>query len=191
MCGERTGAVVLWLPSHHPSGCCTLVVVEERPPPTHTHTYTYTYICCVPIRRLHPPKCVFVGRLRHGEAMKAVPIQRPRPTKTSFVGRLRHGGAAKTVPIHDASSEGCIPRPIASPRRDECSRNSKATSNAPSVSQENEGYIRWTLRSLPYPRIHRAPVKTGLLFKQNSDGSVAADECTYKCKYCILIYSNN
>ncbi len=33
MCGERTGAVVLWQPSHHPSGCCTLVVVEERPPP--------------------------------------------------------------------------------------------------------------------------------------------------------------
>ncbi len=32
MCGERTGAVVLWQPSHHPSGCCTLVVVEERPP---------------------------------------------------------------------------------------------------------------------------------------------------------------
>ncbi len=29
MCGERTGAVVLWQPSHHPSGCCTLVVVEE------------------------------------------------------------------------------------------------------------------------------------------------------------------
>ncbi len=27
--------VVLWLPSHHPSGCCTLVVVEERPPPHH------------------------------------------------------------------------------------------------------------------------------------------------------------
>ncbi len=24
--------VVLWQPSHHPSGCCTLVVVEERPP---------------------------------------------------------------------------------------------------------------------------------------------------------------
>ncbi len=23
---------ILWLPSHHPSGCCTLVVVEERPP---------------------------------------------------------------------------------------------------------------------------------------------------------------
>ncbi len=64
---------------------------------------------CVPIRRLHPPKCVFVGR-------------------------LRHGGVAKTVPIHDASSEGCIPRPIALPRRDERSRNSKATSNAPSVS---------------------------------------------------------
>ncbi len=32
MCGERTGAVVPWQPSHHPSGCCTLVVVEERPP---------------------------------------------------------------------------------------------------------------------------------------------------------------
>ncbi|KAI2650865.1 Stonustoxin subunit alpha [Labeo rohita] len=32
VCGERTGAVVLWLPSHHPSGCCTLVVVEERSP---------------------------------------------------------------------------------------------------------------------------------------------------------------
>ncbi len=35
---ERTGAVVLWQPSHHPSGCCTLVVVEEKlnppPPPT-------------------------------------------------------------------------------------------------------------------------------------------------------------
>ncbi len=41
--------------------------------------------------RLHPPKCVFVGRLRHGEATKAVPIQRPRPTKTSFVGRMRRG----------------------------------------------------------------------------------------------------
>ncbi len=23
--------LVLWLPSHHPSGCCTLVVVEKRP----------------------------------------------------------------------------------------------------------------------------------------------------------------
>ncbi len=30
--GELTGSVVLWLPSHHPSGCYTLVVVEERPP---------------------------------------------------------------------------------------------------------------------------------------------------------------
>ncbi len=26
--------VVLWQPSHHPNGCCTLVVVEERSPPT-------------------------------------------------------------------------------------------------------------------------------------------------------------
>ncbi len=26
---KTTGAVVLWLPSHHPGGCCTLVVVEE------------------------------------------------------------------------------------------------------------------------------------------------------------------
>ncbi len=33
VCGECTGAVVLWQPSHHPRGCCTLVVVEERPPP--------------------------------------------------------------------------------------------------------------------------------------------------------------
>ncbi len=32
VCGEHTGAVVLWQPSHHPGGCCTLVVVEERPP---------------------------------------------------------------------------------------------------------------------------------------------------------------
>ncbi len=32
VCDERTGAVVLLQPSHHPSGCCTLVVVEERPP---------------------------------------------------------------------------------------------------------------------------------------------------------------
>ncbi len=30
--GVRTGAVVLWQPSHHPSGCCTLVGVKERPP---------------------------------------------------------------------------------------------------------------------------------------------------------------
>ncbi len=30
--GERTGAVVLWQPSHHPSGCCTLVVVEKGTP---------------------------------------------------------------------------------------------------------------------------------------------------------------
>ncbi len=26
---KTTGAVVLWLTSHHPGGCCTLVVVEE------------------------------------------------------------------------------------------------------------------------------------------------------------------
>ncbi len=32
VCGEHTGAVVLWQPSHHPSGCCTLVVVKEGPP---------------------------------------------------------------------------------------------------------------------------------------------------------------
>ncbi len=30
VCGERSGA--LWLPSHHPGGCCTLVVDEETPP---------------------------------------------------------------------------------------------------------------------------------------------------------------
>ncbi len=30
---ETTSCVVLWQPSHHPSGCCTLVVVEERPLP--------------------------------------------------------------------------------------------------------------------------------------------------------------
>ncbi len=30
VCGERFGA--LWLPSHHPGGCCTLVVDEEIPP---------------------------------------------------------------------------------------------------------------------------------------------------------------
>ncbi|KAG1946539.1 pumilio [Pimephales promelas] len=29
-CGERSGT--LWQPSHHPGGCCTLVVVEEIPP---------------------------------------------------------------------------------------------------------------------------------------------------------------
>jgi len=29
VCGERTGAVVLWLPSYHLSGCCTLVVVRR------------------------------------------------------------------------------------------------------------------------------------------------------------------
>ncbi len=32
VCGERSGA--LWLPSHHPGGCCTLVVDEETPPLT-------------------------------------------------------------------------------------------------------------------------------------------------------------
>ncbi len=30
VCGGRSGA--LWLPSHRPSGCCTLVVDEEIPP---------------------------------------------------------------------------------------------------------------------------------------------------------------
>ncbi len=30
VCGERSGAT--WLPSHHPGGCCTLVVVEGIPP---------------------------------------------------------------------------------------------------------------------------------------------------------------
>jgi len=29
VCGGRSGAI--WLPSHHPGGCCTLVVVEEIP----------------------------------------------------------------------------------------------------------------------------------------------------------------
>ncbi len=30
VCGGRSSA--LWLPSHHPGGCCTLVVDEEIPP---------------------------------------------------------------------------------------------------------------------------------------------------------------
>ncbi len=30
VCGGHSGA--LWLPSHHPGGCCTLVVVEDIPP---------------------------------------------------------------------------------------------------------------------------------------------------------------
>ncbi len=30
VCGGHSGA--LWLPSHHPGGCCTLVVDEETPP---------------------------------------------------------------------------------------------------------------------------------------------------------------
>ncbi len=30
MCGERSGTI--WLPSHHPGGCCTLVVDEEISP---------------------------------------------------------------------------------------------------------------------------------------------------------------
>ncbi len=34
--------------------------------------------------------------------------------------------------------------------------------------KKKKGYIRWTLRSLPYPKIHSAPVEKGLLFKQNS-----------------------
>ncbi len=57
--------------------------------------------------------------------------------------------------------------------------------------RDSEGYIRWTLRSLPYPRIHSAPVKDFYSNKIAGDSSVAADECTYKCKYCVLIYSNN
>ncbi len=30
MCGGRSGAI--WLPSHHPGGCCTLLVDEAIPP---------------------------------------------------------------------------------------------------------------------------------------------------------------
>ncbi len=30
VCGEHSGTI--WLPSHHPGGCCTLVVDEEIPP---------------------------------------------------------------------------------------------------------------------------------------------------------------
>ncbi len=30
VCGEHSDAI--WLPSHHPGGCCTLVVNEEIPP---------------------------------------------------------------------------------------------------------------------------------------------------------------
>ncbi len=29
VCGEHSG--VVWLPSHHPGGCCTLVVDQEIP----------------------------------------------------------------------------------------------------------------------------------------------------------------
>lgn len=62
----------------------------------------------------------------------------------------------RAVPIQEAPSKG---------------RNSKATSNAPSVSQANEGYNRWNLRGLAYPRIHCAPVRTGLLLKENAEKS--------------------
>ncbi|KAI2646642.1 Transposable element Tcb2 transposase [Labeo rohita] len=51
VCGKRTGTVVLWLPSHHPSGSCTLVVVEERSPhmiqdlaPAHTAKSTKSWL---------------------------------------------------------------------------------------------------------------------------------------------------
>ncbi len=60
-CGERCGAI--WLPSHYPGGCSTLVVVEEIPPfyvkrfeypekryinvliTVYIYIYIYTYIC--------------------------------------------------------------------------------------------------------------------------------------------------
>ncbi len=87
---------------------------------SYCHSNEVIHRFCVPMCRLHPPKCVFVGRLRHGEVMNAVPIQRPRPTKTSFVGRLRHG---EDRPNSRSLKEGCIPRLIASPRRDERWRN--------------------------------------------------------------------
>ncbi len=41
---------------------------------------------------------------------------------------------------------------------------------------------------------HRGATNTSAIFYSNKiegDVSVAADECTYKCKYCVLIYSNN
>ncbi len=91
-----------------------------------------------------------------------------RPKKAAFQGRLRHRGE---------TNAGAIRK--------------RHQMHPPFREKDNEGYIRWTLRSLPYPRIHSAPVKDFYSNKIAGDGSVAADECTYKCKYCVLIYSNN
>lgn len=44
MCGEHTVVVVLWLPSHYPSGCCTLVVIEEKLPDMIVKSFSYTAI---------------------------------------------------------------------------------------------------------------------------------------------------
>ncbi len=71
VCGGHSGA--LWLPSHHPGGCCTLAVNEEIPPwppkknlnrvpgvddlkrlPLHIHVYNSQSVYFVK-RRCHPP----------------------------------------------------------------------------------------------------------------------------------------
>ncbi len=56
----------------------------------YTETAKYREVSSVPIRKLRPPKCIFEGRLRHGDATKAVPIQKlcPKVKCTHFGVRI-------------------------------------------------------------------------------------------------------
>ncbi len=136
-------------------------------------------------RRIRPTNEVFVGRgLWIGTAFVASPW-RNRPTNTHF------GGCSltnwDTANVNCMDSEDRIPRPIASPRCNEGCRNLKATSNAPSVSQEIEVYIWWTLRTLPY---HLHADDDGIYIQRTWRIWQFCGEFTLKCKYCVFIYSN-
>ncbi len=57
MCGGLSGAI--WLLSHHPDGCCTLVVVEEIPPlnkvfPPYVKRFEYPEKCYINVTNYLP-----------------------------------------------------------------------------------------------------------------------------------------
>ncbi len=89
MCGERTGAVVLWQPSHHPSGCCTLVVVEERHPDPSPHMVAKRFGCTT-IHNKVLYKCIIVKVHIFKYTQKALVAQKMYSSKCNKVNVTRY-----------------------------------------------------------------------------------------------------
>lgn len=127
----------------------------------------YGHRSCVPMRRLHPPNAAFEGRLaafegrlRHSGATKAVPIQTLHPSKAAFEGRLRHSSAKKAVPIQTlhAWKADCVT--AARRRLPQFGMSFKCDPKCALRFLGKRSVQKWTLRGLPFPRIHSAPVTT-------------------------------